>query len=138
MERFVAMQSGSEVSHKMTLRFQNGIFADMRALVPGGCTTLDGAVSLGDPTITVDSALPLPGRDDLAATVRVLIGSELYEVTDGYGTTTWNVNRHVDGTTEATALDEATVQVMRVFDIESAFDPDGGRSALELTCKERS
>jgi len=67
---------------------------------------------------------------------RVLIDSELMEVTAGHGTTSWTVLRGVDGTTAAVHASGAQVRLLVQLGIQSIVNPDERDRELQLLCTE--
>jgi hypothetical protein len=82
----------------------------------GTATTLGGNLSSTATTLTVPSAAGFPA----SAEFRVKIGSEILLVTaGGSGTTTWTVERGMDGTTAAAQSTGAAVTLKRRVDLAS-------------------
>jgi hypothetical protein len=71
---------------------------------PGANTTLSGAMSASQTTLSVSSATGFP-----SATFKIRIDDEVMNVTGGFGTTTWTVTRGVSGTTAASHVTSQTV-----------------------------
>ena len=71
-------------------------------------TTLRAAMTATQTTALVNSATGFP----TAGNYYVQIGSEVVQVTGGQGTTTWNVTRHVLGTTQAAHANGTTVTAL--------------------------
>lgn len=75
----------------------------------GQQTTLAAAITtVGQSSITVSAYQGFP----TTAAFTILIGTELLQVTSGYGTTTWTVTRGYDSTTAATHLNGATITLV--------------------------
>src|SRR5919108_1466232 len=71
---------------------------------PGASTTLTGAMTAGQTTLTVASATGFPSSQ-----FKIRIDDEVMTVTGGYGTTTWAVTRGVSGTTAGAHATSQTV-----------------------------
>jgi Tfp pilus assembly protein PilX len=71
---------------------------------PGANTTATGAMTAAQTTISVASASGFP-----TSAFRIRVDDELMNVTGGFGTTTWNVTRGVNGSTAATHVLNSTV-----------------------------
>lgn len=71
---------------------------------PGANTTLAGAVNASQTTLTVASSAGFP-----ATTFRIRIDDEYMNVVGGFGTTTWTVQRGVNGSTAASHVSSQTV-----------------------------
>ncbi len=112
----------AELSAEFRTHLTRGISSRMRVLFPGDVTKLTATatgVNLAATGTTVlvsnTDGFPLTGK------YRARMGSELFEVTAGQGTTTWTVTRGIDGTSAATSNATGTaVQLMQPYDIESA------------------
>ena len=72
---------------------------------PGANTTVSGAMTAAQTTITVPSATGFPA----SGTFRIRLDDENMTVTAGAGTTTWTVTRGVNNTTAATHAAAASV-----------------------------
>jgi hypothetical protein len=86
-------------------------------------TTLNGAITSAQTTLTVASAAGLPS----VAPFRILIDNELMIVTAGAGTTTWTVTRGAEGTTAAAHSNGATVT--QVLTAQGLANVTGGINA---------
>lgn len=112
-----------------------GIVPKMRLLAPGAVTTLaSGVSSATDTSLEVSAADGFPPEGDY----RARIEDELVNVTSGQGTTSWTVERGVDGTNAATSYATGTtVQHMEAFDISAAWN-DWRLGAETVITAERS
>ena len=123
-ESFVAESDQATETARFRTHYTAGLSPKMRLLVPGETTTLSSALSLGGRLVQVASADGFPLEGDY----RARIASELVNVTDGQGGTTWTVSRGVDGTTAATATVGTDITHMEIYDIQSAHGDKGGRT----------
>lgn len=136
-ERTQAQQVSPGLTHKVTLRFRKGVWPDYRVLVPKQSTTLGAAISTTNGTsVTVSSALPFPGRDSGAKTIRVLVESELLTMTAGFGTTTLTVTRASDSTTAATHASGTVIHHMAPLGIGEIININERDETIELLCSE--
>jgi hypothetical protein len=71
---------------------------------PGASSTLAGAMSSSQTTLSVGSAAGFP-----TGTFRIRIDNEYMNVTGGFGTTSWTVQRGVNGSTAASHVINQTV-----------------------------
>ena len=71
---------------------------------PGANSTLTGAVNASQTTLTVASAVGFP-----TSTFQIRIDDEYMNVTGGFGTTTWTVQRGADGSTATSHVTSQTV-----------------------------
>lgn len=81
-------------------------------------TTLNmvSGLAIGATTMTVTSALAFPNPGPY----RVLIDNEIIDVTGGYGTTTWNILKGREGTSDSSHTNGATVtQMVSAFELNS-------------------
>ena len=133
-----AQQRNGKLTHKVTIRHTNGVASDNRILAPKESTTIAAAIATTSVTaVTLASALPFPGRDDNARTIRIRIESEVMEMTAGFGTVNATVSRGVDGTTPATHADATTVHHMAVLEIGELLNMNESDHRLELLCSEK-
>jgi hypothetical protein len=72
---------------------------------PGANTTLAGAMTASQTTLTVASATGFP-----TTTFTIRIDDEYMSVTGGFGTTTWTVTRGINGSTAAAHVNAQTVE----------------------------
>jgi len=72
---------------------------------PGANTTLAGAMTASQTTLTVNSAAGFP-----TSSFTIRIDDEYMTVTAGFGTTTWTVTRGVNGSTAAAHVTAQTVE----------------------------
>jgi hypothetical protein len=79
-------------------------------------TTLSAAITAGQTTINVASAIGFPS----AGTYTIQVDSEQMTVTGGQGTNTWTVTRGVNGTTAATHAASASVATADCRTIDGA------------------
>ena len=78
-------------------------------------TTVSGGISISSTTLTVASAAGFPAAPEF----RVQIDSELLVVTAGAGSTSWTVERGVDGTAPAAHAGGATVTLVERVTVAS-------------------
>jgi hypothetical protein len=72
---------------------------------PGASTTLSGAMTASQTTLTVASSTGFP-----SSSFTIRIDDEYMTVTGGFGTTTWTVSRGVNGSTAAAHVTAQTVE----------------------------
>jgi Tfp pilus assembly protein PilX len=93
---------------------------------PGSSTTLSGAITAGQTTITVASASGFP-----TTAFNIRIDDEYMTVTAGFGTTTWTVTRGVNSSTAT-----AHVTAQTVSQVNSTFkSPSSGELIWNATTK---
>ena len=134
-EAFYAQQVRPEVKRKVTIRYKSGLQSETRILSPRTKTALAAAIADADVTaIVVDEDLGVSASEEF----RILIDSELLKVTAGHGTTTWTVERGVDGTTAASHDDASDVRLMAMLHVDSVINVAERDAAMELMCTEEA
>lgn len=134
-ESFAADQAQAQESAVFRTHYTRGISPKMRLLVPGKTTTLATGIDDGSgsefTTVKVASAdgFPLEGK------YHIRIGSELAQVNSGQGTTTWTVERGMDGTTAASATQGTSVSHMEVYGIGNARGDNGRRVETVISAR---
>jgi SPP1 family predicted phage head-tail adaptor len=132
-ERFEAQQVAPELSRRVRIRYKGALNTAMRILSPRATTLLAAAITTTDGTaITVTADFGVTAGNAF----RVLIDSELMEVTAGHGTTSWTVTRGVDGTTAAVHASGAQVRLLAQLGIQSIVNHDERDRELQLLCTE--
>lgn len=132
-ERWEALQVQPDITHEVTIRALKGVNPEKRILAPKETTALSAAITTTDGTsITVAADFGVSASTHF----RILVDSEIMQVTAGHGTTTWTVTRGMDGTTAATHLISSVVTLMGVLEIQGVSNIEERNAVMMLTCRE--
>lgn len=132
-EALTEAQKGSETTHKIIMRFKDGISSRVRILVPEQYAMLSTDCSAVATSLVLSHAVAV----DKTTPYTLLLDGENYElvrVTANYNAATVTVTRGIDGTT-GRVHSACPVIRMAVYEAESALDPDGRRRELIMMCK---
>lgn len=117
-ERFDNRQEAQQSDYLGEMRYLPGARTKWRALWrTGEKTHLTAACTATGTTLYVDSDDEFPND----APYLVQVADEVIEVTSGFGSTTWTVERGKDGTTAAVHGNNRDVYLLSVLDIESVW-----------------
>ena len=114
-----ASERWGEVSHKIRMRYQDGMSPDMRLLFRRTNTVLSSAIGTTadvTPGVVSGSGFPRKGNH------RVRIDDEIMEVTAGFATTAWTVTRGMDGSTPVAHAAAANVYLLVVADVVATLN----------------
>ncbi len=126
-----ADQWAEQLEGSFETRYVAGVLPSMRVLVPDVTATVAEALTSTETDVTTSTAAGFPTQLDY----RILVDSELMEVTAGHGTSTLTVTRGVDGTTNVVHTNGATLRSMKEHEIISVA-ADNRREFLVLSTEE--
>ena len=125
-------QVAPDITHTVTMRHRN-MSSERRLLIKKEHTTLNGAINDSVTSIVVDVSFGI----STSTLYRILIGSEIMQVTAGAGGLTWTVTRGIDGTSAASHSDEDVVTHLAVLDIQGIINIDEADNQIVIGCTEK-
>ena len=125
-------QVAPDITHTITMRHRN-MSGERRLLLKKEHTTLNGAINDSVTSVVVDASFGI----STSTLYRILIGSEIMQVTAGADGLTWTATRGIDGTSAASHADEDVVTHLAVLDIQGIINIDEADKQIVIGCVEK-